>query len=246
MIDETKVLLKLWKPDIGVPQLVEKALESGLLPQVTARRLRNIIAEGFAPRYLIDVGFPAKALKKIQPHLPAREFNQILFLFTCRANLVLADFVREVYWPAYASGKYEVRTEDAERFVVQANQEGKTHHPWSESTIHRVSGYLTGACADFGLLESGRKSVRKILPFRIEQSAAVYLAHDLHFKGHGDNNVLNHPDWALFGMDRFDVLNEMKRLVLKDWLIIQSAGDAIRIAWRYKTMEEIVDAIIER
>lgn len=106
--------------------------------------------------------------------------------------------------------------------------------------IERVAGYLTGTLADLGLLEDGRKSIRKILPYRLESRNAVYLAYDLHFAGHGDNAILSHTDWGLFGMDRDDVLNEFKRLALQGWWIIQSAGDVTRIGWQYVTMEDLI------
>ena len=109
--------------------------------------------------------------------------------------------------------------------------------------MRRVASYLTGSCADFGLLEGGRKTTRKILPFRIETKVMIFLAYDLHFSGLGDNRVLGHPDWGLFGLEREDVLNEFKRLALQGWWIIQSAGEATRIGWQYQTMEEVVDVL---
>ena len=138
-----------------------------------------------------------------------------------------------------------VTNEEAEAFVIRANQDGKTRISWSESTIRRVSGYLTGCCADFGLLEGGQKRVRKILPFRAEAQVAIFLAYDLHFSGRGDNSVLSDPDWALFGMDRNDVLNELKRQALKGWFIIQSAGDVTRIGWQFQNLEEFTNAFIK-
>jgi len=94
------------------------------------------------------------------------------------------------------SGRSVISNDEAEAFVIRANQDGKTRLPWSESTIRRVSAYLNGCCADFGLLEGGGKGLRKILPFRIESRVSIYLAYDLHFSGCGDNNVLINPDWA--------------------------------------------------
>jgi hypothetical protein len=223
-------------------QLLKKVLESGHLPNVSARRLRNIVSECFYPRYLRGEPPPALFLQKIRAKLSANEIKQLLFVYTCRANPILNDFVKEVYWAAYTAGRDSISNEDAEKFVIRANQDGKTRKPWSENTIRRVSGYLPGCCADFGLLEGGVKKSRRILSFRIEMKVAIYLAYDLHFSGHGDNSILGHPDWGLFGMDRDDVLNEFKRLGLKGWFIVQTAGDVTRIGWQYQTMEEFVDS----
>lgn len=244
MIEETRILLNLWKPGMNSVELQKLALESGYFPNVTARRHHNIIAESFAPRYLIHDGQPALLLKKLLGTIPKTAFEQLLFLFTCRANLILADFVREVYWAAYSSGHNTLSNEEAKEFVTRANQDGKTTVPWSMSSINRISSYLTGACADFGLLEKGQKGLRKILPFHIESQVIVFLAYDLHSANKGDNQLLNDLDWALFGLDREDVFVALKRLALEDWFIVQAAGDVVRIGWRYKSMEELTDALI--
>lgn len=245
MVEETRTLLNIWYPGMSWMELNQNALQSGLFPNITARRLRNFIVEAFKPRYLVNKEEPAKLLKALQYVFSNREFNQLLFLYTCRESRVLYDFVCEVYWNVYSSGKETITNEDALLFVTRANQDGKTVKPWSEKTLLKVAAYLTSSCADFGMLEGGAKSTRKISPFRIEPRVVVILAFDLHFSGHGDNSVLSHPDWALFGMGRADVLNEFKRLALKDWWIIQSAGEVTRIGWQYPSMEELINAITQ-
>lgn len=245
MIDETRTMLNLWQPGMGNVELRRAALESGLFPNITARRLLNFIQECFGPRYLKNKGAPAQTLKLVQSTFSNREFNQLLFLYTCRESRILYDFVCDVYWCAYSSGKEKISNEDAGLFVTRANQDGKTVKPWSENTLQRVAGYLTTSCADFGLLESGSRSVRKILPFILESRVGVILAYDLHASGLGDNTILSHPDWSLFGMDRSDVLNEFKRQALKGWWILQSAGEITRIGWQYQTMEEFIHVLAQ-
>ena len=243
VIDETRTLLDLWQPGMKSPALYQTALDSGYFPNVTARRLRNIVAECFAPRYLVEEDYPASLLKDLKDRLSSVELTQLFFLFTSRANTILADFVKKVYWIGYASGQDTISNEDARQFVVEANQSARTIRYWSDSMIERVSSYLTGCCADFGLLEKGRKSVRKIIPFRIEQKTIALLAYDLHFAGFGDNAVIAHSDWELFGLQKEDLRDEMKRLSLKGFFIIQSAGDVIRIGWNYKSWEELIHVI---
>lgn len=245
MVEETRVLLDLWTPDMDGAALLETALSSGRFPNMTARRLRNMVVECFAPRYLVNNARPAKWLKGLKLALAGRELEQLLFIFTCRANLILADFVRDVYWPAYAGGRAELSNDLSMQFVVDANREGKTTKPWSDNMIQRVAGYLTGCCADFGMLERGRRRVRRIVPVRLEPRVAAVLAYDLHFAGCGDNSLLNHPDWALFGLERADVLNELKSLALKRLLIVQSAGDLTQISWQCDTQEALINVITQ-
>lgn len=243
LVSETKALLELWSPGMSPPQLLQAALGSGRFPTVTARRLRNIIVECFAPRYLISSGAPAQHLKQIGGAVSGADLAQLMLLFTARANPILRDFIISVYWAKYAGGYSDISNEDARRFVERAIADGKTAKIWSAETVRRVSGYLTGCCADYGLLERGLRSSRRILPLRISYSASAYLAYDLHLAGVGDNTLLNQEDWGLFGLAREDVLEELKKLALKGHLIIQAAGEVVRISWKHSSMEALCDVL---
>ena len=243
MIPETRVLLELWNEGLRVGALFDIALESGEFASMSARRLRNFVAECFAPRYLVNGGAPAILLKRLISTSLDPILEQLMFIYTCRANLILADFVREVYWIAYSGGHSYMGHPDARRFVLRARDEGKTTTNWSENMVRRVSAYLTGCLADFGLLEAGRKQDRKILPFRIDPSVVPILAYELHLSGIAENHILTHEDWMLFGMDRFDVVNDIKRLALQGLVLVQSVGDAIRIEWQYDTIQEVINVL---
>jgi hypothetical protein len=71
------------------------------------------------------------------------------------------------------------------------------------------------------------------------------LSYDLHFAGVGDNALLNQEDWRLFGLDRSDVLEEMRRLALQGLFIIQAAGDVVKISWKHSDMEALCDALAQ-
>jgi hypothetical protein len=209
-------------------------------------RNNSIVVECFAPRYLTNNGLPARLLHKLHPTLSTSALTQLLFLYTCRAHPILADFVCDVYWERYSAGHKSIGNTDAQTFVIQAVRDGKTRRPWSEHTIKNVASYLTGCCADYGLLERGRKSIRTIRPFLLESTVAVYLAYDLHSAGLGDNMVLSHPDWGLFGLDRTAVRDELKRVALHGHLLIQIAGESMRIGWHYASLEELTDVLAHR
>ncbi len=243
MIEETHALLDVWTPGMSSIQLFKEALNSGRFPGISARRLRNLINGCFGPRLLVNDGQPAAYVKTLRPSLSVREMEQLLFVYACRANPILEDFVCEVYWPAYAAGQAAIANRDAQVFVTQAVQQGLTTTPWSENTIKNVAGYLTGACADFGLLERGRKGARQMIPCLMEPNVAVLLAYELHFSGLGDNSLVAHADWALFGRNRSDVVTELKRLSLKGLFLVQTAGEVIRIGWQCKNPEELSNAI---
>ncbi len=245
LVNETKTLLDLWSPGMSAAQLHQAALESGRFPTVTARRLRNIVAECFAPRYLVSGGAPAAHLKRLSAQWSTADLTQIMLIFTSRANPIFGDFVRYVYWARYAGGYSQITNDDARAFVERGIDDGKTVKRWSETMVRRVSAYLTGCCADYGMLERGQKTSRRIIPFRISPLVAAYLAYELHFSGIGDNALLTHEDWQLFGLAREDVLEEIKRLSLKGLLIVQAAGDVVRISWKRQDMEALCDVLTQ-
>ena len=121
------------------PDLLKTVLASGDFPNVNARRLRNIVLEAFSPRYLVNDAAPARLLKAFSGTAARDDFRSLCFLFTCRANLVLADFVREVYWPRYAAGRTSVSKEDSLNFIKSGVSEGRMLVRWSDSTVKRVS-----------------------------------------------------------------------------------------------------------
>ena len=73
----------------------------------------------------------------------------------------------------------------------------------------------------------------------------AYLAYELHFSGVSDNALLTHEDWQLFGLAREDVLEEIRRLSLKGLLIVQAAGDVIRVSWKQQDMEALCDVLTQ-
>lgn len=244
LLEETRQLLQVYQPGMSASQLYEAALASGRFPLVTARRLRNIVAECFAPRYMRDPQVAAR-LKSLVDRFTTAELNQLLFIYTARANLVLADFVREVYWARYSAGRNDLQLEDARTFVANSVREGKTQKPWSETTIKRISSYLMGCCADYGLLTTTGRNQRSIAAYRILPKVAAYLAYDLKFSGLGDNQIVSSSDWDLFGLERADVRDQLKRLSLQGLLIFQAASDVVHIGWTYKSMEELIDVIAQ-
>ena len=244
LLEETRQLLQVYQPGMSASQLYEAALASGRFPLVTARRLRNIVAECFAPRYMRDPHVAAR-LKSLVDRFTTAELNQLLFISTARANLVLADFVREVYWARYSAGRNDLQLEDARTFVANSVREGKTQKPWSDTTIKRISSYLMGCCADYGLLTTTGRNQRSIAAYRILPKVAAYLAYDLKFSGLGDNQIVSSSDWDLFGLERADVRDQLKRLSLQGLLIFQAASDVVHIGWTYKSMEELIDVIAQ-
>ena len=136
-----------------------------------------------------------------------------------------------------------ISNEESLEFIRQINNEGRTVTQWSESIQRRVASYLTGCCADFGLLEAGMKKVRQLLPFRMDTRTAAVLAYERHFAGLSDNAVITDESWSWFGCDRQEVMSELQRWARRNLLIVQSGAELVKIDWTCKTMREVIHGI---
>lgn len=242
-IEDTIALLRVWEPGMEVSRFKKRVISEGILGKATAKRAKDLIEDVFVPRYLVDGGRAATSLKLlIDSNIKPNSLKQLLFLYTARANLVLHDFVREVYWTKYSTGFKQISNEDAANFLESAYNTGKLRNRWSEEMLKRIASGLTGCLGDFGMLESGRKSTREITPFYMETLTAPYLVHELHFSGYSDNAILDHPDWQLFGLERMDVLKELQR-ISNNYFIPQFSGEFLRISWMLNSMEEVLHVI---
>ena len=248
MLAETDSLLGLWEDGMKAKELRALAVRQGVFPSMSARRIENVVSDCFAPRYLVDEGRPAQLLKQLAGKLQPSEVRQIQFIYTCRANEVLADFVRQIYWGCYAAGKASVTKHEALEFVSNSIQNGKTAKRWPESTVRRIAASLLGCCADFGLLaEANRTSKlrgdRNIIEYRISRNVALFLCHELHFKPMGDNSVVTHEDWQLFGLAKNNVTELLKSLSLAGHFLVQTAGGIASVGWKHADMQEVINVI---
>jgi len=202
MISETIDLLRLWQPGMTSARLSDEVIREGLFSRATARRARNLVAEMFSPRFLKHDGQAASCLKFLQEHrFPHEALVQLLFIYTARAQRILADFVIEVFWSKYSSGATMVTKDESERFIQRSMDLGRMEKRWSSSMVDRVSGYLLGCCGDFGLLQKGGRSEHKIQRLSMRPEVAIYLAHELHFSGLSDMALIQSRDWLLFGFE---------------------------------------------
>jgi hypothetical protein len=243
LIPETMALLRCWLPDMSLPDFKDKVLRDGIIGRATALRVNDIVGRIFAVRYLADEGRSACWMKcLIELGATERNLIQLFFLHAARGHAVLRDFVAEIYWGRLMAGSDEITKQDALDFIQTATNLGRIAPPWSQSTVARMARYLGSCLGDFGLASKDHSGKRQILSSDIKPLTAWCLAYDLHFAGMSDRAVLEHQDWALFGLSSMDVRHELDRIG-SGHLIIQYSADVVTISWKYENMEEAMRAI---
>ena len=247
MPSETIQLLKVWREGMSAVDLKRHVIAVGLLPKATNYRTSDLVSRVFAPRYLANGATAAKNLKQLLAlNFPADRLLQIFLIYTARANLILRNFITDVYWPHYNAGSRVLQRQDVFDFMKSARAAGHMPKNWSEAVKTKMTRYLLSTLTDFKLTRDAPQSSREIVPYNIQPTTTLYLAHEAHFAGLSDHAVLDHADWKLFGLDRQEILEELRKVCDEGHFIVQFSGDLLRISWKYKTMEECLDGIAQR
>jgi hypothetical protein len=98
MIPQTVPLLSVWQPGVPALELRDKVITEGLLPKATAYCSCDLVRRVFARRYLGEDDAPTRWLKKLVSRgWQGDKLSQLFLIYTARANLILRDFITEVY-----------------------------------------------------------------------------------------------------------------------------------------------------
>ncbi len=244
IVSETIALLDLWEPGMTAPELARVAVERDVLGKATASRVKDVIYQGFAKRYLRPNEEPARLLRELaQRKVELHTLKQLFFLYTCRSQLILSDFVTLTYWPRAKAGLHELSVEESLHFVVGSFRTERLPGRWASSLVKKMSSNLLKTLADFGLLGPYRRFARQFLPFPLSPFAFRFILHEMHFGGRSDTAIVESSEWQLFGLDRAEVVDLIRReAAATGAFIFQHSGDLARFSWKSKSMEEFLGA----
>lgn len=244
LLNEMKTLLRAWQPAESVTEFRERVLREDLLGRMTAYRASDIVRRVFAWRFLRPDNRPAVLLKRLlERGQTGQLFSDLCLLYAARNDDLLRDAIAQLYWPAASEGRLILNPMHVVEFLREAEREGRIPEPWSEQVKIKVARGVLKAMTDFGLLVEVSRTRREVVHFRPTDRTLVYLAYDLHFSGSTDAGVVDHRDWALFGLNRTDVGSVLDRLSGEGWWLAQVAGSVVRVTWKFAGMEEVVDAL---
>jgi hypothetical protein len=240
LIQETFLLLNLYHSDMSKKEMTQEAIKSNLLVKASDKRIKDIVEIAFYKRYVNnDSLIPVYLQVMIKKSLSLEVLIQIFLLYTSRANLILSDFITEVYWPEVQKGIKDLDFNYSRKFISEIIRQTDLISGWSETTQKRMASYLISSLVDFRFLDKKRK----VRPVFLHDITANYLAHELHFKGLSDNAVVEAEEWKLFGYSRFETIKHLERLSFQGHYIFQNSGEILKITWFYKNMQEFTNAI---
>ena len=215
----------------------QRVVSDDLLSKSTENRVIDIVRNIFKDRFLgYEINIPEVLKEMREEYVSMSVLTQIFFLYICRANKLLVDFIIEVYYKKLNSGYHDLKSSDPKDFIKVALADGRINTSWSESTMSKVSEHIIATLIDFELIERNKT----IINFRIIDLTANYLAHELHFRGISDNSIWHHEDWKLYGLMPNDVISIFERLANQGTFIMQFSGELLSISWKNKSMNEFI------
>ena len=245
-IQDVKILLSNWRGDIERKELVKDLIGRNILGKKSRRRMSDFILFIFLPRYV--TGYPEGHwcyLKKlVEKKISIEILNPLLYFYCALNEPLIGDFIDRVLLPRFEKGILDIDSDVARMFIKDGIEENKIDVKWSESVKRNVAGGLYAALKEFGILEGERK--RKIAPKFIPLPVFVYIAYFIYQEGTAGKEILNHPYWKFFLLNKVEIQHTFLEAHQQKYLHYEEGGDVVRIDLPYKSFEELIDVIIER
>ena len=233
LINESLILIEEYQETDDKGSFLKRCLEFNILNKATEKRTKDIINLVFFDRYWKETNV-ILFLKEVRENgLNLYAFKLLLCIYTARANPIFLDLILQVQKENKIDNLNKAYAID---FIRESIASGKAPE-WSEGIISRVASYLMSCFKDFELLDdSGLLNLNPRDSFIVN-----YIAHELHFEGKSDLEILNDNIWLLLGLSRYRLVEELRTISYRDTFIFQYSGEIIRINWKYTSMQEFIE-----
>jgi hypothetical protein len=154
------------------------------------------------------------------------------------------DFLQEIYWPAFFSGRDKIAGSEIRNFISRKAGTERLPNPWSDSVSARIARHMGKALASFGLFQERRSPDRTFRHYQISRNLFRYIVFEAHIDGARDAQILSLPDWRAFGLEKPEVISlaESVSSMGSDFLF-QFSGDIVQFSWNLSSMEELIDEL---
>jgi hypothetical protein len=243
ILNETKILLTDWDDLASIQDNFSRFRQSNILGKASRSRVDDIL-HIFRQRYLNEAQIAKSLASLIRAKHPADSLNQILYFHTARSDPLIHDFVTELLWQRYQSGRQDISVKDAEIWIGEKISGGLTVRPWSESTIKKSAQGLMSTLRDFGLLHGSKN--KRVDPAYLRVDAFCYIAYYLGIHQPSGKLLLESEEWRLFFLSTEAVEHLFMEAHQEHLLDYRAAGSVVRIIFPCDSLEEYVHVILER
>jgi hypothetical protein len=164
----------------------------------------------------------------------------VLYFHAARTDLLIHDFVCDFLFEKQRAGAFQIRTEEAQRFVATIVRHAGIH--WGSDTLRRVTQGLLATLRDFHILEGAVN--KRLAPVYLPVEAFAYVAFALHAHGAAGTRLAHHPDWRLFLLSPEAVEQHFLEAHQRRLLSFHVAGRIVRVEFPSSTAEEAAHALV--
>ncbi len=240
LLQDSRTFLGLYRPDRSPEQNLEGFLYSNAFGKTSRSRVQDILPI-FRRRFLARPALLPSLVHLVANGAEPEILDRVLYYHAARADGLLYDFAVDFLFPRRTSGGAVILGEVSRFLSEGARAQGLK---WRADTLRRVARGLLATLRDFRILEGAAK--KRIAPAHLPLEVLLYVAFALHLDGAAGEQLLAHPHWRLYMMQR----NEIEPLFLeahrRKWLDFQVAGRLARVEFRVKSPEDMARAIARR
>lgn len=241
LLHDTKVFLSHWEEKLPVDENIRKAVLENIFGRPARLYVKHFLA-AFKERYIFGDERDAALRKLVRKGKDDAVIDRVLYYHTAHADKLLYDFVVNYIFAAQSRGIEYISTKDVQEYIKNLSDEGKTTSKWGDTVCNRVARNILTSLRDFHVLEGNVK--KRIAPVYLPMEAFLYIAFSIGREVEAGDKVVNHQDWKLLLIDAATVERLFLEAHQNGFLSYQTAGNLVRIEHRFKSIGEVVDAIV--
>lgn len=227
MIEETYAVFLKWDLGQSKRENLDRLREHNFIGASSATWLRDVA--WVLNRRFDPAGRDLPLIRLAQRGLSIEDWKPLLLWHITRNEFLVRDFLENWLFPAYEAGAYQLRTEDAIKYLRSIGGRGAiTEHAWTERTTRSVAAGLLKIAVDFGLLRG--TLAREFLPYHLSEKSFLYLLHAMRDEKLSPGKLISSPGWRLFLMSPSDVEQELLRLHQFRKIEYHVAGSLIQLS----------------
>jgi len=244
---EVLQLLEFWRRD-GEPDpatFMQRAVQQNLLGKDSRKRASDVVRNVFGRRYFPNGSVtPGRYLAQLHESRVSREVvNLILYYHAALAERALYLIASELIFDRHSAGYESIATDDAVNFIEFLSTDGRADVVYSHEMKVKMAQSALTALRDFGILEG--RARKRIAPVHVPHQVVAYVVHSLRDEGNSAKRIVEHDDWRLFLLTAHDVENACIEAAQYGHFGYHAAGSVRRFDWKFQSLEEYVDALVE-
>lgn len=241
LLHDTRVFLSHWDDELTVDENIQKAVSENIFGRPARFYIKQFLA-AFKERYIFGDKRDMPLRKLVRQGKDSAVIDRILYYHTAHADNLLYDFVINYIYVLQSRGVEYISTKEAQEYTKKLSEEGKTSTRWGDTVCNRVARNMLTTLRDFHVLEGNAK--KRIAPAYLPIEVFLYVAFSLSREVQSGDKVIRHQDWKLFLIDAATVERLFLEAHQSGFLNYHTAGNLVRIEHRFKSIEEVVDAIV--